>query len=120
MSQTGLQVEQLEQLDAVTGDAESSSRPTSSGLVARISLSAFTVGVGLAVLFAVLFLAIIGLRDRSLEARNSQQVIASANQLQTLVVDMESGVRGFFISGKESDLKPWKDAQRQFPIVSAT
>jgi two-component system, sensor histidine kinase and response regulator len=118
MSQTGLQVEHF---DAATGgDGQSSTRPASSGLVARISLSAFTVGIGLAVLFAVLFLAIIGLRDRSLEARNSQQVIASANQLLTLVVDMESGVRGFFISGKESDLKPWKDAQRQLPTVSAT
>jgi signal transduction histidine kinase len=118
MSQTGLQVEQF---DALTGgDAQSSTRPTSSGLVARISLSAFTVGIGLAVLFAVLFLAIIGLRDRSLEARNSQQVIATANSLQTLVVDMESGVRGFFITRNESDLKPWKDAQRQFPTVSAT
>src|SRR5262249_8612654 len=118
MSQAGLQVDQFDA--AASGDAKSSRRPTPSGLVARISFSALTVGIGLAVLFGVLFLAVISLRDRSLEARNSQEVIASANRLQTLVIQMESGVRGFVISNKESDLKPWRDAQRQFPGASTT
>ena len=60
------------------------------------------VGVGLALVFAILFLAITGLRHRSLEARHSQQVIATANQLQTLVIDLETGVRGFAITRDES------------------
>jgi signal transduction histidine kinase len=118
MSQVGLHGEHVD--PETGGDDGSRKRPAPSGLVARISFGAFTVGVGLAVFFAVLFLAIISLRDRSLEARNSQQVIANANRLQTLVVDMENGVRGFFISGQESYLKPWKDAQKQFPQTSAT
>jgi signal transduction histidine kinase len=117
MSQDG---HQGAQLGAETSEAAPlRKRPAPSGLVARISLAAFTVGIGLAVFFAILFLAIISLRDRSLEARNSQQVIASANRLQTLVVELESGVRGFFISGNENDLAPWKEAQRNFPNASA-
>src|SRR5438552_5280169 len=88
---------------------------TRSGLVARIAVSAFAVGVGLALVFAVLFLAITGLRNRSLEARHSQQVIATANELQTLVIDLETGVRGFAITGDRSYLKPWTRAQQLYP-----
>src|SRR5204862_203945 len=86
-----------------------------SGLVARIAVSAFAVGVGLALVFAVLFLAITGLRHRSLEARHSQQVLATANQLETLVVDLETGVRGFAITHNETYLQPWVRARHRYP-----
>lgn len=89
-----------------------------SGLVTRIALSAFAVGVGLAVVFLVLFLAITGLRQRSLDARHSQQVIATANELQTRVIDLETGVRGFVLTGDESYLGPWRRAKRAIPSRS--
>lgn len=89
-----------------------------SGLVTRIALSAFAVGVGLAVVFLVLFLAITGLRQRSLDARHSQQVIATANELQTRVIDLETGVRGFVLTSDESYLTPWRQAQRAIPSRS--
>jgi len=88
-----------------------------SGLVTRIALSAFAVGVGLAVVFLVLFLAITGLRQRSLDARHSQQVIATANELQGRVIDLETGVRGFVLTGDESYLGPWRRAQRRYPVA---
>jgi signal transduction histidine kinase len=90
-----------------------------SGLVARIAVSATVVAVGLAIVFLVLFLAITGLRHRSLQARHSQQVIATANQLQTLVIDLETGLRGFVITDDESDLQPWRAAQRRYPAAIA-
>src|SRR4051812_9224106 len=90
---------------------------TRSGLAVRIAVSAMVVGLGLALVFAVLFLAITGLRQRSLEARHSQQVIATANRLQTLVIDLETGVRGFAITGDRSDLLPWSRAQRHYPAA---
>lgn len=90
---------------------------TRSGLVARIAFSAIAVGVGLAVVFGVLFLAISGLRHRSLESRHSQQVIATANELQTLVIDLETGLRGFVITDNERDLRPWQDAQNRYPAA---
>jgi CHASE3 domain sensor protein len=86
-----------------------------SGLVTRIAVSAVMVGVGLSLVFAVLFLAITGLRHRSLEARHSQQVIASANQMQTLVIDLETGVRGFAITHDRRYLGPWRRAQARYP-----
>ena len=91
-----------------------------SGLVARIAVSAFVVGIGLALVFAVLFLAITGLRHRSLEARHSQQVIAAANQLELLVIDLETGLRGFVITDNERDLQPWRSAQRRYPGAIAS
>ncbi|MFL5946045.1 MAG: ATP-binding protein [Gaiellaceae bacterium] len=91
---------------------------TRSGLVARIAFAAIAVGVGLAVVFAVLFLAITGLRHRSLEARHSQQVIATANQLQTLVIDLETGIRGFAIARKATYLAPWRSARKQYPAAT--
>jgi two-component system, sensor histidine kinase and response regulator len=88
-----------------------------SGLVTRIALAAVAVGFGLALVFAVLFLAITGLRQRSLEARHSQQVIARANELQTLVIDLETGVRGFAITHDPAYLRPWTRAQRRYPAA---
>jgi signal transduction histidine kinase len=86
-----------------------------SGLLARIALSAIVVATGLAIVFGVMFLAIMTLRDRSVEAAHTQQVIATANRLQTLVIDLETSVRGFVISRNERDLAPWLRAQKQYP-----
>jgi signal transduction histidine kinase len=91
-----------------------------SGLVRQITLAAVAVAVGLAVLFAVLFYAIVSLRDRSLEAQRSQQVIAAASELQTLVVDMETGVRGFILTDDEKYLQPWGNALRRYPRARST
>jgi signal transduction histidine kinase len=86
-----------------------------SGLLARIGGWALVVSLALGAVFAVLIFSVIGLRHRSLEARRSQEVIATANRLQTLVVDLETGLRGFVITRRERDLKPWRDALRLYP-----
>jgi signal transduction histidine kinase len=91
-----------------------------SGLVARIAFSALAVAIGLAIVFAVLFLAIVSLHQRSLEARNSQQVIATANRLQTFVIDLETGTRGFALTRDQRYLDPWRVAQALYPGAIAT
>src|SRR5262249_58346523 len=91
-----------------------------SGLTVRIGGSAFVVGIGLALVFAVLFLAITGLRQRSLEARHSQQVIATANELQTLVIDLETGMRGFAITHQRTFLDPWIRARERYRATADT
>jgi signal transduction histidine kinase len=85
------------------------------GLLARIGVAAGVFAVGLVVVFALLIVAVVGLRHRSLEARHSQQVIATANGLQTLVLDFESGLRGFVITDQARYLEPWRRAQEQYP-----
>ena len=104
-------------LDAASSASEARPRLLrgGSGLLARIALSAIVVGTGLAIVFGVLFLAIITLRDRSVEAAHTQQVIATANRLQTLVIDLETSVRGFVITKNQRDLDPWRNAQERYP-----
>ena len=110
--------------DAAPGAGGSNGRSrrswADSGLVARIAFSAIAVAIGLAIVFAVLFLAIVSLHQRSLDARRSQQVIATANRLQTYVIDLETGARGFALTRDELYLDPWRSAQAQYPEAVAT
>jgi signal transduction histidine kinase len=46
-------------------------------------------------------------------------VIATANQLQTLVIDLETGLRGFVITNDAKNLQPWREAQRRYPAAIA-
>jgi signal transduction histidine kinase len=105
--------------EAVAGAGGSNGRSrrswADSGLVARIAFSAIAVAIGLAIVFAVLFLAIVSLHQRSLDARRSQQVIATANELQTYVIDLETGARGFALTRDERYLDPWNRAQALYP-----
>jgi signal transduction histidine kinase len=85
-----------------------------SGLLARIGVAFGGLAVALFVVFAVLIVAVLGLRDRSFEARHSEQVIATANGLQTLVIDFENGLRGYAITPKAKYLQPWQRAIKQY------
>ena len=118
MSQAGPDAEAA----AGSGESNGQSRRswTASGLVARIAFSAIAVAIGLAIVFAVLFLAIVSLHQRSLDARRSQQVISTANQLQTFVIDLETGARGFALTHQERYLDPWRKAQALYPGSIAT
>ena len=86
------------------------------GLLARIGIAVGGLAAGLVVVFALLIVAVSGLRARSLEARHSEQVIATANGVQTLVIDFETGLRGFALTKKERFLDPWRTARAQYPI----
>src|SRR5258705_3362685 len=110
--------------EAATGAGGSNGRSrrswADSGLVTRIAFAAIAVAIGLAIVFAVLFLAILSLHQRSLDARRSQQVIATGNELQTYVIDLETGARGFAITREERFLDPWKPAQALYPGAIGT
>jgi signal transduction histidine kinase len=105
---------------AGAGGSNGRSRWADSGLVTRIAFAAIAVAIGLAIVFAVLFVAILSLHQRSLDARRSQQVIATANELQTYVIDLETGARGFAITRDERFLDPWYQAQRLYPGAITT
>jgi signal transduction histidine kinase len=64
--------------------------------------------------FAVVLLAIVELRDSATLVRHSDEVLAAANHLERLVIDLETGVRGFLLTGDERFLSPWTNAQATF------
>ena len=99
--------------DGISGNGRD--RRARRGLLTRIGVAVGGLAAGLVVVFALLIVAVVGLRHRSLEARHSQQVIATANGLETLVLDFESGLRGFVITNRERYLEPWRRARAEYP-----
>jgi signal transduction histidine kinase len=106
--------------EAATGTGEAS-RPSRTrwGLLARLAIGLGVLALGLALVFAVLMVAVTRLRDQSTQARHSEQVLSTANDLQTLVIDFQTGLRGYAITGKSTYLKPWNRAQARYPSTSA-
>ncbi|TLP52174.1 SpoIIE family protein phosphatase [Microbispora tritici] len=70
--------------------------------------------------FAFLLPAIVGLREAVDLTNHSRHVLTSANHLQRLVIDLETGQRGFVIAGEESFLQPWRQARAAIPEQAAT
>jgi serine phosphatase RsbU (regulator of sigma subunit)/CHASE3 domain sensor protein len=69
--------------------------------------------IGLA--FAVLLWAIAGMRESQAAAGQSRVVLTEASSFETLVLDLETGQRGFVITRQEQFLEPWKAAQTAIP-----
>src|SRR3954463_1007401 len=91
------------------------SRPRSrGGLTFRVALASALLSVLIAGVFAVLVGAITGMRDAAGLARRSEQVLAAANDLERLVIDLETGQRGFLITHDATFLQPWTNARASF------
>ena len=84
-----------------------------------------TVGVRERILAAGLLLAVVAagvfalllynLRDANNAARQPEEAIAAASRLETLVLDLETGGRGFVITGQPRFLEPWRAALVALP-----
>jgi signal transduction histidine kinase len=64
--------------------------------------------------FAVLLSSVADLRRAEERATRSHDVLVTANRLERLAVDLETGQRGFVITGQASYLKPWRAARATF------
>jgi signal transduction histidine kinase len=65
--------------------------------------------------FAVLLSSVTDLRASERRARQSEEVLVVANRLERLVIDLETGQRGFVVTRQERFLQPWQDARTAFP-----
>jgi signal transduction histidine kinase len=85
------------------------------GVARRVAIASgllmLLVGSG----FVVLLFSVQELRQSERQARFSQAVLASANRVERLVLDLETGQRGFVITGQEKFLEPWQAARLQLP-----
>lgn len=70
--------------------------------------------------FTVLLLAISDLRDSGRLLTHSREANASADRLEELVIDLETGVRGFVITRQERFLEPWRNARAKIPVEART
>ena len=65
--------------------------------------------------FVLLLLAIDNLRDSADETRVARDELTAADGLEKLVIDLETGVRGFVITREERFLAPWNEARAALP-----
>jgi signal transduction histidine kinase/CHASE3 domain sensor protein len=84
-------------------------------LTARMVLLGAALAVVVGVALATLLLTITDMREASRSARHSAQVLAAANQAEKLLLDLETGSRGFALTREERFLEPWRSARAALP-----
>jgi CHASE3 domain sensor protein len=70
--------------------------------------------------FVVLLLAIGDVRVAERRTDHAQDVLVAANQLERLLLDLETGQRGFVLTRQERFLQPWNEARVAFPTRART
>jgi signal transduction histidine kinase len=70
--------------------------------------------------FAFLLLAIDQLRESAQLTRRASDELIAADGMEQVVIDLETGVRGYVITGEERFLQPWSDARDAFPAQART
>jgi signal transduction histidine kinase len=78
------------------------------GLRLRLAAAALVVAAAAIVACIALVIAVSGLRKADGRTRHSEQVSASVNRLERLVLDLETGQRGFALTHDRRFLEPWR------------
>ncbi|HSS80197.1 MAG TPA: ATP-binding protein [Gaiellaceae bacterium] len=80
-------------------------------LATRLLLGAAFVGAAVGAVGIALVLAISSLHRTAGQARHSERVIGQANLVERLVLDLETGERGYVITGQRRFLEPYRSAR---------
>jgi signal transduction histidine kinase len=94
-------------------------RDRTAGLTARIAVGSAVLALLVGTTFVLVLFAIASLRDAEDAIARSGKVSAAANQLERLSVDLETGERGYVITGDPRFLQPYDDASEQIPHATA-
>ncbi|QUQ68783.1 CHASE3 domain-containing protein [Kutzneria sp. CA-103260] len=89
------------------------------GLILRVLGACALLTITEGVLLVVLLSAVVVERESAQLARHSQELLTSSSRLERLLVDVETGGRGFLLTGDESFLEPWNTARAAIPAESA-
>jgi signal transduction histidine kinase len=87
------------------------------GLARRMLLASAVVALVIAAAFVVLLQKIDNMSKWTRDVGDSQQILATAQQMERLLIDVETGGRGFLLTAEESYLEPLRAAQAQLPTV---
>jgi signal transduction histidine kinase len=89
------------------------------GLVGQIVAAGVVVVLFFAAEFAFFTSTISHLRTAAAGQRRAEEAALTASTLERLVVDLETGQRGYVITGNASFLEPSRQAKRELPGVEA-
>jgi signal transduction histidine kinase/CHASE3 domain sensor protein len=84
----------------------------------RLAAASGLLAILIGATFALLLGAIDDVRKTSRLADRSRTALTASDGIGELVLDLETGVRGFVITGQERFLGPWKIALGEFPTQS--
>jgi signal transduction histidine kinase len=90
------------------------------GLTLRMALAGGLLAIVIGTAFGFLLVAITDLRESTKLARDTQDELIAADELETLVIDLETSVRGYVITGEERFLEPWNEGRAAFPTTAMT
>ncbi|MEX2614081.1 MAG: CHASE3 domain-containing protein, partial [Gaiellaceae bacterium] len=90
------------------------------GLAGRMLAASGLLALIVAGVFALLLVAIEDEREAERRAEQSGSVLVTATTLERLVIDIQTGARGFIITGQERFLEPWHAALREIPAQERT
>jgi signal transduction histidine kinase len=85
------------------------------GLTRRVVSASGLLALIIGAAFAVLLRATDEERKAARVAIDSQEVLVAANAVERLVIDMETGQRGFILTGQARFLQPWRAARAKLP-----
>jgi len=80
----------------------------------------FGISIALLLMLAVsatVFVNVQGLQETSKWVEHTQNVMSKGNQLTADMVNMETGMRGFLVAGREDFLEPYDKGKRDFSKV---
>src|SRR5689334_864810 len=86
------------------------------GLTARLLLAAGIVALFFVVQFVVTVGSLQSVRDKTDTSERAQSAVVAATRIEKLVLDLETGTRGYVITRDERFLQPWRAAQGQLPV----
>ena len=89
------------------------------GLTERILIGGGLIAVFFAVQFVLSIQSFHGIRHDTREQQHAQQAVVAAIRLEKLVVDLETGTRGYVITADRQFLEPYLAAERSLPQESA-
>ncbi|BCJ38563.1 hypothetical protein Athai_60660 [Actinocatenispora thailandica] len=89
------------------------------GLVTRIAVGGAILAVIVGGVFAAQVFAVARQQETARRTLQSQHTLALASELEGLVVDIETGERGYLLTGQERFLEPLDDARASYASIAA-
>ena len=89
--------------------------PRSNSLSARLVVGSAVLALLVAAAFGILVFAVTTLDDATKRERHAKAVTAQTLQLEKLVLDLDTGLRGYVLTGKRDLLEPWTSARKALP-----
>ncbi len=91
-----------------------------SGLTGRMVVASSVLAIIVGGTFAVVLVTITDLRGTTDLRRETRETVVAADALEKEIVDLETGLRGYVITGDDSFLEPSMDARSALPASERT